>query len=36
MIACRVLEQRNSHMKTVTDFGEFRKHLDEKVSEYPA
>eukprot|EP00080_Pristionchus_pacificus_P009448 PDM69468.1 ears-1 [Pristionchus pacificus] len=26
----RVLEQRNSHMKTVTDFGEFRKHLDEK------
>ncbi|GMS99675.1 hypothetical protein PENTCL1PPCAC_21850, partial [Pristionchus entomophagus] len=26
----RVLEQRNSHMKRVKDFGEFRKHLDEK------
>ncbi|GMR52498.1 hypothetical protein PMAYCL1PPCAC_22693, partial [Pristionchus mayeri] len=26
----KVLEQRNSHMKTVKDFGEFRKHLDEK------
>ncbi|GMT26996.1 hypothetical protein PFISCL1PPCAC_18293, partial [Pristionchus fissidentatus] len=26
----KVLDHRNSHMKTVKDFGEFRKHLDQK------